>query len=66
MHTDVLVLCGVETLKPPSDIDVISSFLKYQTCNICSKVVGGHKSRSSSSSIVMVHWDKEYFGPSPV
>ena len=48
----------------PSEIDAISSFLKYQSC-ICSKVVGLFKSHSAASSHVMVCWDSKVFGPSP-
>ena len=49
----------------PSEIDATSSFLKYQSCCICSKVVGLFKSHSAASSHVMVCWDSKVFGPSP-
>ena len=48
-----------------SEIEATSTFYKYSSCCICSKVVGGFRSRSSASSFVMVLWDFEYFGPSP-
>ena len=49
----------------PSDIVATSSFLKYKSCYICSKMVGSFKSRSTTSSHVMVLWESKFFGPSP-
>ena len=48
-----------------SDIEVTSSFLKYQHCSISSKEICGCNSRSSASSVVMALWDPQYLGPSP-
>ena len=50
---------------PPSAVSVNSSFCKYASLSICSKVVGGYKSRSSASSLVMISWIPKYFGQSP-
>ena len=49
----------------PSEIEAISSFMKYKHCFMSSKIVGSFKSRSTSSSHVMAHWKSEFFGPSP-
>ena len=48
-----------------SDIEVTSSFLKYQHCRISSKRIGSCNSRSSAPSIVMALWDPQCLGPSP-
>lgn len=50
---------------PRSEIDATASFYKYTHCQICSKVVGAFRSRSSASFHVMVCWDSKYFGRSP-
>ena len=44
-----------------SDIEVPVSFQKYSTCHLFSSLLGGYKSRSSASSIVMAMWDSIYF-----
>ena len=44
-----------------SDIEVPASFQKYSTCHLFSSLLGGYKSRSSASSIVMAMSDSIYF-----
>ena len=47
---------------PPSSIQINAAFLKYSSASLNGKLFGSHKSRSSSSSIVLASWDPELFG----
>ena len=45
----------------PSEIEVPASFQKYSNCHLVSSILGGYRSRSSASCIVMAIWDSAYF-----
>lgn len=54
-------------LYPSNKIDdpICSAYRKYQLVHISNTVLGCHKSRSSSSSIVLAEWNHDLFGTTP-
>ena len=50
---------------PESHIEVCSSFKKYRTVTIGGILLGSHKSRSRSSSIVIAEWNVKLLGMEP-
>lgn len=46
-----------------SALTISNTYLRYTCAFVDGKILGSHKTRMSSSSIVMVDWDKTLFGP---
>ena len=49
---------------PEYSLELPVSYRKYTTLKLNGKQLGSHRSRSSSSSVVIASWNYQVFGPS--